>query len=85
MDKKDFSGKIGFGKTNLYVIVFDDQSIRDTFTIWDSLCKVINVIFFIQINGDSKTGINVVSVFIRKTFQCPLVLLYIPPGENPDL
>ena len=20
-------------------IVFDDQSIRDTFTIWDSLCK----------------------------------------------
>ena len=85
MDKKDFSGKIGFVKTNLYVIVFADQSIRDTFTIWDSLCRVIIVIFFIQINGDSKTGINVVSVFIRKTFQCPLVLLYIPPGENPDL
>lgn len=84
MEKKDFSGKIGFGKQT-YCIVFDDQSIRDTFTIWDSLCKVINVIFFIQIKGDSKTGINVVSVFIRKTFQCPLVLLYIPPGENPDL
>ena len=47
VEKKDFSGKIVFGKNKPIYTVFDDQSFRDTFTIWDSLCKVINVIFFI--------------------------------------
>jgi len=85
VEKKDFSGKIGFGKTNIFAYYLTIKVLGKLLLFGTVCAKVINVIFFIQIKGDSKTGINVVSVFIRKTFQCPLVLLYIPPGENPDL
>ena len=71
MDKKDFSGKIGFGKTNLFAKYLTIK-VLGILLLFGTVCaKVINVIFFIQIKEDSKTGKNIVSVFIRKTFNVP--------------
>ena len=68
-----------FIDTYLYIVKFMDPKVINYL---QQTGEAVSFYYSVQ---ESKTGINVFSVFIRKTFQCPLVLLYIPPGENPDL